>query len=99
MPHESWTGTFIQGMIMGMGMMVPMGVAAAARVIAGRARRGARPCAPTGPTKQSGRHAWRRGDACVAPTYPSRAMDAHPSRPQGDSRAPSRGFHRGDRDC
>ena len=32
--HESWIGTFIQGMVMGTGMMVVMMVPAACRVIA-----------------------------------------------------------------
>jgi hypothetical protein len=59
MMHESWTGTFIQGMIMGLGMMVVMMVPGLARRArwAGRAGRLTRHCEEEAqpPTKQSGR--------------------------------------------
>jgi hypothetical protein len=62
MMHESWTGAFIQGMVMGAGMMVVMMVPGLARRAgwarwAGRAGRLTRHCEEEAqpPTKQSGR--------------------------------------------
>ena len=62
MMHESWTGTFIQGMVMGAGMMVVMMVPGLARRAGwarwgGRAGRLTRHCEEEAlpPTKQSGR--------------------------------------------
>jgi hypothetical protein len=54
MMHESWTGAFIQGVIMGLGMMVVMMVPGVCRVIACRIRHASLRGAPNGRDKAIG---------------------------------------------
>jgi hypothetical protein len=81
MMHESWIGTFIQGMVMGTGMMVVMMVPAACRVIARCMER----TSLRGPKGRSNRVASAR----VASATPAeQRLQSRPAEQRLQSRAP-----------